>query len=308
MTQPLKYARGMDIPEGTLQQMTVEEFSLFRYNLRVRYANDVFIGGTGAIALGATPSFPYSNTLRTQVTTGPAPSAYPGASTGVVTQTFNYGQNLTGAPATPSDFTFSYAQFTNDDFIQERDVNRIIDFIVNPCIAEMRNADGMFTGNNDEVGTYRVSITSPGTGWSDMGVFFTDSAYLHTPGINQKLWLRMTATAPSTSLPVPLRIVRTTIDGNNSFAFQEHSAAPGGALENLVYPMLVNRLNVAGGPLKYTVTTTEPALTRGSFVDTQRQGGSNVVDLPLRNLDDYRTQATPLGTPMAFVSYYLGLS
>ena len=74
-----------------------------------------------------------SNTERT-VGQSSNPSRFIGASTGASARTnYTYGLNRSGIPATPSNFTNSYASFSGMDLRQERDIDNIRNAIITEC-------------------------------------------------------------------------------------------------------------------------------------------------------------------------------
>ena len=287
MTVPLRHistATGAD-----LRQMSSGELALLRYNLRVRYANQLNSRGAGSINIGGGTIFgSATNTERTQVQNTNV-SRFPAANTGTLTRsTFNYGLVRTGIPGFPTDFTNSYASYRgNGDIRQENSEDNLRSAIITETINEMRTGD--------EVGTYRVSINSPGTGWTNQGLFFRDTIFNNSVVNNYNLWLRTSATVPAGNTFLPLRV-------NADGSLQEQSKGSNSALETFLFQVLVHRLS--NNDLTYNING--GGVGRGVFIDTRRTGTS--IARNFINQDDYRTTATPTGGAAQFQRYTFGMN
>ena len=286
MTRPLRYINrpgiGIDF-----QEMSATQLARLRYNLRVLYANQINADGAGAIVIGGGTNFgSASNTERT-VRTAVSVSSFPNIGTGTTSRnSYSYGINRNGIPSAPTDFTNSYMGFSGTDFRQERDLNEIESAIINPCITEMKTGD--------EVGTYRVASSSPGSGWVDKGLWFRDSIYNNSAIGTYNLYLRTSATPPANSTVLPLRV---TPGGD----FREHSQASGSLFESFLYQVLVNRI-LNENALTYDIGG-DAGTARGSFIDTRRDDTNRVTFQA--NADSYRTTVTPSGTAATFTTYTL---
>ena len=142
----------------------------------------------------------------------------------------------------------------------------------------------------DEVGTYRVSTSSPGTGWTDRGTFFRDSVYNNSQINDYRLWLRLSATPPAGTTVLPLLIT-------NAGDIQQQSQASNSAFANFLYQLLVSRLS--SNDLTYNIDG--GGINRGTFIDTRRS--STATNRNQINQNDYRTTVTPSGGAVTFRTY-----
>ena len=287
MARPLRYLPNTNIE---FQEMTAAELSRLRYNLRLRYADMLRNGGPGSIIVGGGTTFgSASNTERTVGSqTNNRRFSDNNPSTGTTTRTqYNYGLNLANIPAFPTDFTNSYCAFdaSINEFFQAREVSHFLIGIINDTINEMRTGD--------ELGTYRVATNSPGTGWTNMGLFFRDTFFNNQQINTYNLWLRTTLTAPSSTTVLPMYI-------NGDGDFQEMDTARYILLENLLFTVLQSR--IAAGSLHYSIDGT--GVARGSFIDTRRSGETRNDN---QSGDNYTSTLTPSGGATNFRTYTLRL-
>lgn len=289
MATPLRYVPNTNID---FQEMTSAQLALLRFNLRQRYANVVNANGVGQLVVGGGTNF--GSAVNTERTVGSQTSntnwRFNNPSTGTTTRTtYNYGLNRTGIPGFPTDFTNSYCAFDagTNEFFQARTVNHFLDGIITETINEMRTGD--------ELGTYRVATSSPGTGWTDKGLFFRDSYFNNIQIRTYNLYLRTSATAPAAGGVLPLYI-------NSAGDFQEMTAAQYMLLENLLFTILQSR--ISAGSLNYSIDGS--GVARGSFIDTRRAGTTR-RDLPLSG-DNYTSTATPSGGETTFRTYTLRIA
>lgn len=269
MTLPLRHNTG-----SSLIEMEAAEFARVSYNLRTRYATQIISGGVGAISLSTGTSIgTSSNTLSTvQDNRNVHGNPYPGApGIGTATMNFTYYQNFSDI-AVPTNFDNSYLYFTGTGFAQQNSIAEIRSLIIDDCVTQM------LTG--DMVGTYMVSTSTPaGGGWENTGVLYVDTRYNNVGNTTFNLYVRRTATAPTTNLPVPLR----RLSGLN---FIQQSAAQNSAFEDFLFSVLQSRLSET---LRYSINGSGE--DRGTFTDTRYTQSSN------RNerfgADDYRSISTP---------------
>ena len=295
MPLPLRYmanGTGIDFIEFTESQL-----ARLSYDLRLRYAQQLDAGGIGAIVVGGGTNFGSADdTDRTQQTAtgrgnssrGIQNSDYPSVSTGVETNTFQYGLNLNNQPTiTANDLRNSYVHFDpdNNEF-RVANVNDILAGVLNDIQNEMRFGD--------ELGTYRVAVTSPGAGWVDKGLFFRDTIYNNATQTQYNLWLK--TSIPAADIPSDIGLVETLrLDPDGDF--QLHGI---NATSNLS-TLLSNVMNTS--PLRYAI---DSGSNRGNFVDTRRTGTDTSRS---RNAaaDTYTTTVTPEGGVATHQSYFLGI-
>ena len=296
MPLPLRY-----VPNGTgvdFVEFTESQLARLSYDLRLRYAQLLDGGGTGAIILNGGTNFGSAiDSDRTQNSaTGrgnnrpgvQTPGDYPSVSTGVEDITFNYGLNLNGRPTiSNADLANGYVHFDPDDnTFRMSNVNNILAGVLNDIFNEMRFGD--------ELGTYRVAVTSPGTGWVDKGLFFRDTIYRNATNTQYNLWLKTSISAadiPSDlGLEEPLYV-------NSDGDFRRRSMNATSNLSNLLFNIM--RAN----PLRYAI---DSGSNRGTFVDTRRSG-TNTSRSRNAAADTYTTTVTPEGSPVTHESYFLGI-
>jgi len=322
MARPLKIKSGND----GLKEMTDAELDRICYNLRARFATQLNADTitTSKIVIGSVSGYTLigtgANTIATQVTntkartnsagdditptydgtTAPSAGDWPSqASIGTNTvTTYNYYQDRR-VPSYPSNSTLnSDAYFywnTTDGKLQivGSDEADIYDEIIAQCITDMKTGD--------EVGTYRVSTSTPTDGgagtWVDKGTFFQDTTY-SAGTTTYKLWLKTALTTiPGTEVnPVGWNSTDQTI--------KEKSIAVGDNLiNNVLLPVLRRRLD--DGNLNYTVSTTQTGENRGSFIDKRQSGQSSSFSF---SDPTYSTTATPNGAAGDINTYYLNLT
>jgi hypothetical protein len=163
------------------------------------------------------------------------------------------------------------------------------DTLVTDCITQMKTGD--------EVGSYRVSTTDPGSGtWSDKGTFFTDTKYgstnLPANTTNQttintyKLWLK---TANTTEPSSPDNYI-TWDDANNEI--QLWATADYTAVSPLINEVYINV--IARRALTYNVATASAGTNRGIFYD--KVWSTESASTAPVNLGIYTRYWTPTGT------------
>jgi len=294
MARPLKI-------NGTsgLKEMTDTELDGICYLLRVAYAAQVNGGGNGSLNVGGAGTVIGSaaDTSSTRVTA-------------------SQGRNYSGAadyPATPAlgtetDNTYSYKQVqTVPSFPSaatlDADAYMIIngtsgirvantaahfyDEILAQTIVDMRTGD--------QVGTYKVQGSTPGTGWVDKGAFFVDSTYLATSTV--KLWLKTSATASAVTLPVELNSTSGIRESSGTFN-QNHSM-----IQNILLPALTRR--ISNGNLVYSVAAATAGTNRGVFTDTKITTSTTTSGF---SNPTYTRTSTPSGAAVVQSTFYFNLA
>ena len=293
MAGPLQFVNrpgiGIDF-----QVLTDAQMSRISYDLRHRWASHVDTNtNSGAIVVGAGTEFGTAvDTIRT-VVTRTSVSSFPGATPGTSTETsYSYGQVLTNIPSVPTDLTNSYARFSmaTNEFEQAR-IDSITSEILNDVYSEMRSGD--------ELGTFRVSTSNPGSGWVDKGTWFTDTLYDNLVSQTvHRLYLR--TSIPSIPSDAGLgSALRITSTGD----FQEQAINGTSLFHELLFTIMRSNLSSRTGPLRYSIGD---GTNKGNFVNRTLTNHTDVNSFV--NADDYRTTATPSGTAVtASNSYFLGI-
>lgn len=299
--------RPLEFLSGNLESMSDADLDRLQYYLRVAYAAQLDAGGDGSISVGSsqtsigsasdTSSTQQTNTTVRIVNDGIIQTypAYPGLGT-ETDSTFNYQQDQT-VPSFPSASTLNadgYAFYDNTaGAIQTANTaSHLYDEVLAQCITDMRTGD--------EVGTYRISTSTPTDGgagtWTDKGTWYTDSTY-DAGTTTYKLWLKtaMTSIPGSDIEPVGL-------DGSD---LKERGILNSNNLiQNVLLPALTRRMS--SGDLLYTVVTSTPSgINRGTFTDTRQTTASNTQSFSDPN---YNSTSTPTGTATVQTTYYLNLA
>lgn len=299
--------RPLEFLSGNLESMSDADLDRLQYYLRVAYAAQLNAGGPGSISVGSaqtqigiasdTSSTQQSATTVRIVNDGVI-QTYP-AAPGLGTETdssFTYQQNRT-VPSFPSASTLNadgYAFYDNTaGAVQTANTaSHLYDEVLAQCITDMRTGD--------EVGTYRISTSTPTDGgagtWTDKGTWYTDSTY-DAGTTTYKLWLKtaMNSIPGSDIEPVGL-------DGSD---LKERGILNSNNLiQNVLLPALTRRMS--SGDLLYTTGTSTPSgVNRGTFTDT-RQTTSN--DTQVFSDPNYTTTSTPTGSATTQTTYYLNLA
>jgi len=299
--------RPLEFLSGNLESMSDADLDRLQYYLRVAYAAQLDAGGDGSISVGSSQTSigSASDTSSTQQTATTVRivndgiiqtfPAYPGLGT-ETDSTFNYQQDQT-VPSFPSASTLNadgYAFYDNTaGAVQTANTaSHLYDEVLAQCITDMRTGD--------EVGTYRISTTTPTDGgagtWADKGTWYTDSTY-DAGTTTYKLWLKTAlGTVPGSDIePVGL-------DGSD---LKERGILNSNNLiQNVLLPALTRRMS--SGDLLYTVITSAPSgVNRGTFTDTRQTTASNTQSFSNPN---YNSTSTPTGSATVQTTYYLNLA
>jgi len=283
----------------SLRKMTDANMALLRYNLRFAYAAVLNANGNGRLYTGGTNNVGQAiSTERTQGYAAQARNnsgaadwpAYPATGTTTrATTTFTQTRSADTHPSDANlrDYGWLYWQGSTTSF-NMRVISTETDFvdtILTDTIAEA------VTG--DEVGTYRIATSTPGTGWVDKGAVYTNHIYSNSAQVVYNLWLKTSASAPGSS---------TNPVGYNS-GFKSRSVAQDGSLvQTLLLPMLHRRVTT-NGALNYNINGSGTA--RGSMIDTRYSSDTtseSFVD-PL-----YKRWRTPSGGVATNATYVLNVT
>lgn len=303
---PLKYD-GSD----TLQDMSSADLDRLTYYLQVAYAAQLNAGGNGNVNVGGsgttigtasdTSSTQQTNTTVRILNNGIIETypAYPGIGS-ETDATYTYKQ-LQTVPTAVSSANFNvngmlYYDSANDELEPFSTEAQLADAIITQAITNMRTGD--------EVGSYRVSTTTPVSGgagtWTSKGTFFSDTTY----------------SAGTTTYTLYLKTALDTVPGSDVFPVGLDSDGGGTAVGNIIQRPIVNtgRLiqevllpaltrKMSSG-LYYTVSTTQTGENRGAFTDTKQTATTNTQAFVNPN---YNSTSTPSGTASTVTTYYLNM-
>lgn len=291
MSRPLRI-------DGTagLIEMSDADLDKLCYRLRRAYADQLNANGNGSLNVGGsgTTIGSASDTSRTQrVNTGSNTQPYPG--TGTETDaSFTYKQNR-NIPSSPSSTTLNNDGFVIIDGtsgVISATESQIVSTIITQTITDMRTGD--------EVGTYRISTSNPGSGtWVNKGTWFTDTTY--SGSTTYYLWLKtLNSTSPGTDI-YPLGI-----DGTLGLK-ELFISVSSNLVQNILLPILTRNM---ANDLYYQVSTSSSSINRGAFLDTRLSSTSNSQSNPPAGTnpgpsDVYRSFSTPSGSAATFQNYYL---
>lgn len=274
MARPLKYVSG----DNALQEMSDADLDRLCYNLRLAYASQLNSSGNGSIYEGSgnTSIGSFTDTIfEAQYNTRPRDQdgnpnnnypAYPGLYTNTSHGTFTYRQRRS-VPSFPSNATLDadgYVYYSSNEVRSANSAAHLYDEILSQTITDMRTGD--------EVGTYRVSVSSPGSGWvSKDSAWFIDHKYQSGYRTNNtittsthrtyQLWLRTSASAPGSEVR-PLGL-------DTSDLKERTIGSTSNLVVNVLLPALTRRMN--NGDLLYTVSSSNSGgVNRGEFQDHRR--------------------------------------
>lgn len=307
VARPIKYDGT-----NTIQDMSDAQLERLIYNLQEAYSNQLNSSGNGNVNVGGsgTTIGTASDTSSTQQTatvvrivndgiiqTYPA---YPGIGSETDT-TYTYKQLRTVPSAVASaDFNVNGLLFydsDNDQFIPMSTEAQLATVIIDQAITNMRTGD--------EVGSYRVSTSTPTNGgagtWTDKGTFFSDTTY-SAGTTTYKLWLKRTLTSPpGSATDVPLGL---DSDGGGTAIGNMHSRAIGvndRLIQTVLLPALTRKMSSG---LYYTVATSVSGINRGAFTDTKQTSTTNTQTFSNPN---YNATSTPSGAASTVTTYYLNM-
>jgi len=303
---PLKYDGT-----NTLQDMSDTDLLRLTYNLQRQYAIQIRDGGNGNVNVGGsgTTIGTASDTSSTQQTATTVRilndgiiqtyPAYPGIGS-ETDQTYTYKQLRTVPSAVASaDFNVNgmlYYDSANDEVEPFSTEAQLADVIINQAITNMRTGD--------EVGSYRVSTSTPSSGgagtWTDQGTFFSDTTY-SAGTTTYKLWVKMSLTAVPGSIVNPVGL---DSDGGGTAIGNIHERSisiNSRLINNVLLPALTRKMSSG---LYYTVSTTQTGENRGAFTDTKQTASTNTQAFVNPN---YNSTSTPSGAASTVTTYYLNM-
>jgi hypothetical protein len=301
MVRPLRY------DSGNLQQMTDANIDRLLYYLRVAFADQLNNSGDGYVYVGSgntdigtanDTSATQQSASVTRIVNDGIIQTYPAApGTGTeIDNAYNFRQDRTepSAPTTDQLNKDGYLFYDSGNLTAASTNAHFYDELISQCITDMRTGD--------EVGTYRISSTTPTNGgagtWTDKGTVFVDSTY-SAGSTTYKLWLKTALdTVPGSDVfPVGL-------DSDLSGNIRERIITDNSRLiRNVLLPTLTRNMDANPG-LYYTVSSTQTGENRGAFTDT-KQTASTTSD----NFDGtfYTRTSTPSGAAVTQTTYYLNL-
>lgn len=299
---------------NSLQDMSSSDLEHLIYSLQVAYANQLSLGGNGHVNVGGSgttigtasdTSSTQQINITTRIVNNGIIETYPGYP-GIGSETdatYTYKQLRTVPSAvTSGNFNVNgllYYDSANDEIEPFATEAQLADVIITQAITNMR------TGN--EVGSYRVSTTTPVSGgagtWYDKGTFFSDTTY-SAGTTTYKLWLKGTLDTPPTvdgtlSYPVGL-----DSDGGGTAVGNIHVrdiSAGSRLIQQVLLPALTRKMSSG---LYYTVSTSQTGENRGAFTDTKQTATTNTRQFVN---PQYRSISTPSGTASTVSTYYLNM-
>ncbi len=254
----------------SLRKMTDAQLASLRYQLRVAYASVLNSNGNGRLYTGGSNNVgqahsterTYAQNNQTRNYNAGDGEDWPGyPSTGTMTRsttTFTQTRNNASFPSDANlrDYGWLYWQGSTTAFnmrviSSEQD---FVDTILTDTISEAYNGD--------EVGTYRVSTSSPGSGWTSKGAVFTNTIYNNNSQTTWYLYLRTSASDPGGG-QYPI--------GYNG-GFKRRATGSGDSLiQTLLLPMLHRRV-ANNGALNYSINGSGGG--RGTMIDTRYNSSS----------------------------------
>lgn len=315
MSRPLKIESA-----NVLKEMTDGELDYICYELRKKYAAGLNAGTftEGVLNVGSVSGYTSIGTAantRNDISTasaartnntgddvdpdGAGPTAAgdwpasPALTTSTVT-TYNYYQDRrqNTYPSTAALNSDSYLIFKTGALrVAGSAEAELYDQIVSQTITDMKTGD--------EVGTYRVSTSTPNSGgagtWVDKGTFFQDTTFSDGT-TTSKYWLK---TALTTEPGETAEICRWT-----GSAIQEMGTSQlTSLLDNVLVPVLRRRINA--GNLNYAVQGTSGSNNRGSFVDKRQNSSTQSYAF---TDPTYYTYSTPASGTTDINTYYLNIT
>lgn len=332
-----------------LQEFSDSELDRLSYNIRKAFATSilpvnngqgrVFIGGASGDSIGTA-----TNSYRTNVTSSVGDGGFTGTTadagygpdegfnpnpagtnlpfpsddggdypqplaTGVTTEAAIVFRQLRTAPSALADATFdSYGYFVFDqtsEIIVETSETNIFDTVVSDVVYQMREGD--------EVGTYRLSTSTPTNGgagtWDNIvSSAFTDTIYTGgVTDVNYNLYLKRSLTTEPGSYVELINYGSGQFNGIDSTDTSD-------IITNIFLPLVRRRFSQTASSsvvnLNYTLSTTAPNGTsqfnRGTVLDTRLDSTSYTYNFALP--DSYSTTSTPSGSVTTQTTYYFYIS
>jgi len=314
VARPLKYDGT-----NTLQDMSDADLERLTYILQRVYALQLDAGGEGSLNVGGggTTIGTASDTSSTEQVSGTLKitndgiiqgyPAYPGIGTETdATYTYKQLQTVPSAVAS-ADFNVNGMLFYDsaaDEFVPFSTEAQLANVILDQAITNMRTGD--------EVGSYRVSTTTPTNGgagtWTSKGIWFQDTTYSDGT-TNYSLYLKKELTTPPGSSVPPIGLDSDgggTAVGNFRSRDVQYTAR---LIQNVLLPALTRKMSSG---LYYSVATSTSGVTRGTFTDTKQTGETQSQNIAADNIDGvygtfYRSVSTPSGTASTVTTYYLNM-
>ena len=303
---PLKF-------DGTnsLQDMTSAELDRVIYYTQVAYALQMNAAGNGHINVGGgdtsigsasdTSSTPQTNTVNRILNNGIIEThpGYPGIGS-ETDATYAYSQDR-GTPGAVSSANFNvnglmFYDSANDELEPFSTESQLADVILDQAITNMRTGD--------EVGSYRVSTSTPTNGgagtWTDKGTWMSDTTY-SAGTTTYKLWLKTALDSVPGSDVFPIGL---DSDGGGTAVGNIHQrdiTNTGRLIQNVLLPALTRKMSSG---LYYSVATSISGINRGTFTDTKQTTESRSRSF---SSGQYRSISTPSGAAVTQTTYYLNM-
>lgn len=272
MSLPLKY-------DGDLREFSSAERNRLSYLLRVAYSDhlaagssaqgSIFVANSGNTLIGSLQDHRSTAEINTNVRKGTASTSddypnYPSLDTDLI-NTYNYRQNRNTVTA-PSNSVLdddNYVYIFNTNHIRVAGQTEVINGIVDHAITQLRTGD--------EVGSYRISTSTPGSQhggagtWTNITTWFQNTTY-SAGTTTYRLWLKRSLNSVPGTVAQPLR-------KRSDHNLQQSSIATSGDLiQNVLLPVMINRGLSATSNLRYNVGS--GSINRGEFKDTKQTGSS----------------------------------
>lgn len=281
MTRPLKFVAG------GLQRFDDNELTQIAAVVQQAYANSLNGNSIGYLyTSSATQGANQIGSSRDSYSTSRVNSRnFPGSTTHTQSTTTYYGHSQ-GSLNTSS--TNNSPLIWNGTAVQRSNATSLAQELFPEIKSQMQ------TGN--ELGSYRVASSSPGTGWVNKGLWFRDRIYTgngvtDTIGTrtNYNLWLKTSGVTLANSQPV--------IWNGNGVARDNAGAANHDMIANFIYPLFTQwQLD----NISYNINGAGTA--KGSYLNSRRTGHTNIQ----LNQDHY--ESYPSGAPVTVTNYTLRLN
>ena len=303
---PLKYDGS-----NTLQDMSTSDLERLTYYLQVAYAAQLNGSGNGYVFVGSggTAIGSAADTSATQQTNQTARGindgiiqgfpSHPGIGSETDTS-YSYQQDR-NTPSAVSSTNFNlrgmlFYDSANDELEPFSTESQLADVILDQAITNMRTGD--------EVGSYRVSTSTPSNGgagtWTDKGTFFADTTY-SAGTTTYKLWLKTALDSVPGSDVFPVGLDSDgggTVTGN---IHQRLIVNTGSLIQSVLLPALTRKMSSG---MHYSVATSTSGINRGAFTDTKQTATTNTTVL---EGGFYKSISTPSGGASTVNTYYLNM-
>ena len=273
MSLPLKY-------DGDLREFSTAERNRLSYLLRVAYSDhlnagssaqgSIYVANSGNTSIGSLVDHRSSAQINTNARNFSGDTDYPSypslGTSSIATYNYRQNRNTVTAPSNSVLDDDNYVYIFNTNHIRVAGQTEVINGIVDHAITELRTGD--------EVGSYRVSTSTPSSGgagtWTDKGTWFQNTTY-SAGTTTYNLWLKRSLSSVPGTAAQPLR-------KRSDHDLQQSSIATSGDLiQNVLLPVMINRGLSATSNLQYNVGS--GTVNRGEFKDTKQTGSVTAQNL-----------------------------